>query len=81
MNLMAACGLDAEQKRTWAKPITYMTDEGPKILLRLPKIWKAIISNPEPLIWYIKRRLDLELLQMKSWIRFVQCSVWVRIVW
>ncbi|KAH3875759.1 hypothetical protein DPMN_039035 [Dreissena polymorpha] len=79
-NLMEACGLDAEQKRTWAKTITDMMDEGPKILLRLPKIRKAIISYPEPLIWYIKRKLDLELLQMKCWIRCMQCMGENRVV-
>ncbi|KAH3875146.1 hypothetical protein DPMN_038409 [Dreissena polymorpha] len=77
---MEACGLDAEQKRTWAKTITDMMDEGPKILLRLPKIRKAIISYPEPLIWYIKRKLDLELLQMKCWIRCMQCMGENRVV-
>ncbi|KAH3875136.1 hypothetical protein DPMN_038398 [Dreissena polymorpha] len=69
-NLMAACGLDEEQKSTWVKSITDMISEGQKILFRLPRIRKAIISHPEPLLWYNKKRLELELLQL-YWVNTV----------
>ncbi|XP_052268035.1 uncharacterized protein LOC127869467 [Dreissena polymorpha] len=65
-NLMAACGLNEEQKSTWVKSITDMISEGQKILFRLPRIRKAIISHPEPLLWYNKKRLELELLELYS---------------
>ncbi|KAH3875306.1 hypothetical protein DPMN_038569 [Dreissena polymorpha] len=70
---MAACGLDEGKTRTWVNNITDMMNEGSKILLRLPKIRKAIISHPEPLIWYNKKRLELELLYLKRLNRLVQC--------
>ncbi|KAH3864953.1 hypothetical protein DPMN_027986 [Dreissena polymorpha] len=37
-NLMAACGLNGEQKRIWVATITEMMKDGPKLIFRLPKI-------------------------------------------
>ncbi|KAH3869778.1 hypothetical protein DPMN_032949 [Dreissena polymorpha] len=47
-NLMAACGLDEEQQRIWISTITEMLNEGPRMILRLPKIRQALIAHPEP---------------------------------
>ncbi|KAH3875445.1 uncharacterized protein LOC127869393 [Dreissena polymorpha] len=63
-NLMATSGLDVEQQRTWISTITDMLNEGPKMILRLPKIRKALIAHPEPLRWYSGRRIELELLNL-----------------
>ncbi|KAH3708745.1 uncharacterized protein LOC127857997 isoform X2 [Dreissena polymorpha] len=63
-NLMAACALDHEQKRSWIATIDEMMTEGPRIILRLPKIRQAIIAHPEPLRWYSGRRIELEMLQL-----------------
>ncbi|KAH3875288.1 hypothetical protein DPMN_038551 [Dreissena polymorpha] len=68
-NLMAACGLDEGQKCTWVNTITDMMNEVSNTLLRLPRIRKAIISHPEPLVWYNKKRVEMELLQLKLWNR------------
>ncbi|KAH3872918.1 hypothetical protein DPMN_036141 [Dreissena polymorpha] len=56
-NVMAACGLDEDQKRTWIETITCMMNEGSTMLLRLPKIRIAIISYPTPLLWYCNQRM------------------------
>ncbi|KAH3865260.1 hypothetical protein DPMN_028299 [Dreissena polymorpha] len=42
---MAASGLEEEQQRTWISTITEMIDEGPKMILRLPKIRQAILNH------------------------------------
>ncbi|KAH3792897.1 hypothetical protein DPMN_146398 [Dreissena polymorpha] len=63
-NLMAACALDHEQKRSWIATIDEMMTEGPRIILRLPKIRQAIIAHPEPLRWYSGRRIEMEMLQL-----------------
>ncbi|KAH3875185.1 uncharacterized protein LOC127869366 [Dreissena polymorpha] len=73
-NLMAACGLDEGQKCTWVNTITDMMNEGSNTLLRLPRIRKAIISHPEPLMWYNKKRVEMELLHLKLWNRLEQCK-------
>ncbi|XP_052267813.1 uncharacterized protein LOC127869346 isoform X3 [Dreissena polymorpha] len=73
-NLMAACGLDEGQKCTWVNTITDMMNEGSNALLRLPRIRKAIISHPEPLMWYNKKRVEMELLHLKLWNRHKQCK-------
>ncbi|KAH3875206.1 hypothetical protein DPMN_038469 [Dreissena polymorpha] len=73
-NLMAACGLDDGQKCTWVNTITDMMNEGSNTLLRLPRIRKAIISHPEPLMWYNKKRIEIELLLLKLWTRLEQCK-------
>ncbi|KAH3875226.1 hypothetical protein DPMN_038489 [Dreissena polymorpha] len=72
-NIMAACGLDEEQKNTFVKTITDMMNEGQKILLRLPKLRMAIIAHPEPLMWYSKKRVELELVNLQYTNRSMQC--------
>ncbi|KAH3875265.1 hypothetical protein DPMN_038528 [Dreissena polymorpha] len=72
-NLMAACGLDEGQKCTWVNTITDMMNEVSNTLLRLPRIRKAIISHPEPLVWYNKKRVEMELLLLKLINRRRQC--------
>ncbi|KAH3865822.1 hypothetical protein DPMN_028866 [Dreissena polymorpha] len=72
-NLIATSGLDEEQQRTWISTITDMLNEGPKMILRLPKIRKALIAHPEPLRWYSGRRIELELLLLMRMNRRVIC--------
>ncbi|KAH3709622.1 hypothetical protein DPMN_069086 [Dreissena polymorpha] len=72
-NLMATSGLDREQQRTWISTITDMLNEGPKMILRLPKIRKALIAHPEPFRWYNGRRIELELLMLMYMNRAVIC--------
>ncbi|KAH3875835.1 hypothetical protein DPMN_039115 [Dreissena polymorpha] len=60
-NLMTACALEEEQQRTWIVTITEMMDEGPWMILRLPKIRQALIAHPEPFRWYTRRRTEMEL--------------------
>ncbi|KAH3752301.1 hypothetical protein DPMN_186917 [Dreissena polymorpha] len=62
-NLMASCDLEYEQRLTWITSINEMMKEGPRIILRLPKIRRAIIANPEPLRWYSSRKIEMEMLQ------------------
>ncbi|XP_052223308.1 uncharacterized protein LOC127839151 isoform X1 [Dreissena polymorpha] len=63
-NLMAACALDHEQKRSWIATIDEMMTEGPRIILRLPKIRQAIIAHPEPLRMYSGRKIEIEMLEL-----------------
>ncbi|KAH3734226.1 hypothetical protein DPMN_040665 [Dreissena polymorpha] len=72
-NLMAACGLKEEQQRKWVADITDMIEEGPRVILRLPKIRQAIIGHPEPLLWFSSRRLELEMLALEEMNRHYQC--------
>ncbi|XP_052264044.1 uncharacterized protein LOC127867095 [Dreissena polymorpha] len=72
-NLMATSGLDEEQQRTWISTITDMLNEGPKMILRLPKIRKSLIAHPEPLRWYSGRRIELELLWLMRMNRLAIC--------
>ncbi|KAH3850476.1 hypothetical protein DPMN_092887 [Dreissena polymorpha] len=44
-NLMAACGLEAEQQRKWVADITDMKMDGPRVILRLPKIRHPVICR------------------------------------
>ncbi|KAH3875164.1 hypothetical protein DPMN_038427 [Dreissena polymorpha] len=50
-----------------------MINGGQRILRRLPMIRKAIISHSEPLMWYDKKRMELELLTLKYVNRSAQC--------
>ncbi|XP_052274763.1 uncharacterized protein LOC127874458 isoform X2 [Dreissena polymorpha] len=72
-NLMAARGLHDEQQRKWVTYIKDMMEEGPRVILRLPRIRQAIIGHPEPLLWFCKRRIELEMLQLGWMNRMVQC--------
>ncbi|KAH3850352.1 uncharacterized protein LOC127874473 [Dreissena polymorpha] len=64
-NLMAACGLKDEQQRKWVADITNMMAEGPKVMLRLSKIRNAIICHQEPLLWFSRRKIELEMLMLE----------------
>ncbi|KAH3874555.1 hypothetical protein DPMN_037801 [Dreissena polymorpha] len=61
-NLIAERRLDVEQQRVLVSILTDMMQEGPMVLRRLSKIRTAIICHPEPLLWYRKRRNELEVL-------------------
>ncbi|KAH3819535.1 uncharacterized protein LOC127881289 [Dreissena polymorpha] len=63
-NLMAACALEHEQKLSWIATINDMIEEGPIMILRLPKIRRALIAHPEPLRWYSGRRIEMEMLEL-----------------
>ncbi|KAH3727357.1 hypothetical protein DPMN_053291 [Dreissena polymorpha] len=63
-NLMAGCGLETGQIHTWVETITDMVNEGPRIILRLPKLRQALIARPEPRRWFIKKRIELEFLEL-----------------
>ncbi|KAH3734257.1 hypothetical protein DPMN_040696 [Dreissena polymorpha] len=73
-NLMAACGLQEEQRRQWVAVITEMLEEGPRMILRVPKIRQAIVGHPEPMLWFSRRRMELEMLCMEMRNRATQCS-------
>ncbi|KAH3865566.1 uncharacterized protein LOC127867092 isoform X1 [Dreissena polymorpha] len=72
-NLMATSGLDEEQQRTWISTITDMLNEGPRVILRLPKIRQCIVAHPEPLRWYSGRRIEVEMLTLMLMNRVVIC--------
>ncbi|KAH3869781.1 hypothetical protein DPMN_032952 [Dreissena polymorpha] len=72
-NLMAACGLEEEQQRTWIATLTEMMDEGPRMILRLPKIRQVLIAHPEPFRWYTRRRTEIELLRLMIMNRMALC--------
>ncbi|KAH3865596.1 hypothetical protein DPMN_028637 [Dreissena polymorpha] len=72
-NLMATSGLDEEQQRTWISTITDMLNEGPRVILRLPKIRQCIVAHPEPFRWYSGRRIELELLLLMRMNRLAIC--------
>ncbi|KAH3791473.1 hypothetical protein DPMN_144959 [Dreissena polymorpha] len=63
-NLMAACALEHEQKLSWIVTINDMMTEGPRMILRLPKIRQAILAHPEPLRWYSGRKREIEMLEL-----------------
>ncbi|KAH3868831.1 hypothetical protein DPMN_031985 [Dreissena polymorpha] len=73
-NLMAGCEISDEQRQTWIATIAEMIDEGPRVLLRLPKIRRAIIAHPEPLQWFNKMRTMHEMVTLISLIRIAQCE-------
>ncbi|KAH3850236.1 hypothetical protein DPMN_092643 [Dreissena polymorpha] len=72
-NLMEACGLQDQQQRKWVADITDIMEEGPRMILRLPRIRQTIICYPEPLLWFSRRRMELEMLQLEYLNRDLQC--------
>ncbi|KAH3823872.1 hypothetical protein DPMN_125696 [Dreissena polymorpha] len=68
-NLMEGCRLRPNQQSKWISVITEMMNEGPRIILRLEKIRKAVIAYPEPLMWYSKMRTELEMLMLEGMVR------------
>ncbi|KAH3784178.1 hypothetical protein DPMN_162130 [Dreissena polymorpha] len=71
---MEGCVIEEEQRRSWVSILTDIIDEGPHMVLRLPKIRQAILSHPDPLLWFCKKRLELELLCLKLMVRIEQCK-------
>ncbi|XP_052221659.1 uncharacterized protein LOC127838126 [Dreissena polymorpha] len=51
-------------KRSWIATIDEMMTEGPRMILRLPKIRQAIIAHPEPLRWFSGRKIENEMLEL-----------------
>ncbi|KAH3865361.1 hypothetical protein DPMN_028400 [Dreissena polymorpha] len=72
-NLMTACGLEEEQKSTWISTITEMMNEGPSMIMRLPKIRQALIPHPEPFRWFNCRKMELDLLYLAQMNRVKLC--------
>ncbi|KAH3733084.1 uncharacterized protein LOC127851186 [Dreissena polymorpha] len=73
-NLMAASGLQDKQQSKWVADITDMMDEGPNVILRLPKIRQAIVASPEPMLWFSKTRMELEMLFLEALNRQEKCT-------
>ncbi|KAH3829545.1 hypothetical protein DPMN_131542 [Dreissena polymorpha] len=73
-NLMAACGLTDALQSKWVADITVMMEEGPRVILRLEKIRKAIIASPEPLLWFSKKRMEQEMLFLEFLNRNMKCE-------
>ncbi|KAH3809292.1 hypothetical protein DPMN_137654 [Dreissena polymorpha] len=72
-NLMAASGLTYRQQSHWVEVITDMMAEGPRVILGLPKIRRAIVASPEPMLWYSMKRMELEMLELENMILNVSC--------
>ncbi|KAH3705618.1 hypothetical protein DPMN_080695 [Dreissena polymorpha] len=72
-NLMEACGINNKLHRKWVADITDMLEEGPGVILRLEKIRKAIVGSPEPMLWYSKKRMELEMLSLEAFKRLAEC--------
>ncbi|KAH3875751.1 hypothetical protein DPMN_039027 [Dreissena polymorpha] len=51
-----------------------MMNEGPKLIRQLPKIRQAVISHPEPMMWYSEKRLELEILDLMYMTKGAKCS-------
>ena len=66
-NLMEACGMIDSLQHKWVADITHMLQEGPMVILRLPKIRKAIVASPEPMMWFSKKRLSLRCYLWREW--------------
>ncbi|KAH3733693.1 hypothetical protein DPMN_040126 [Dreissena polymorpha] len=72
-NLMDACGMHDYKQHKWVADITDMLEEGPKVILRLEKIRKAIVASPEPMLWFSRKRMELEMMSLEMKIRAAQC--------
>ncbi|KAH3845410.1 hypothetical protein DPMN_087690 [Dreissena polymorpha] len=73
-NLMEGSGLDDKQQSKWVADITDMMVEGPKVLLRLPKIRQAVVASPEPMLWFMTIRMEVEMLWVMYMIRCEKCK-------
>ncbi|KAH3733146.1 hypothetical protein DPMN_039571 [Dreissena polymorpha] len=73
-NLMAASGLQEKQQSKWVADITDMMDEGPRVILRLQRIRQAVIASPEPMLFFSKIRMEIEMLGLEALHRIGQCN-------
>ncbi|KAH3773704.1 hypothetical protein DPMN_175072 [Dreissena polymorpha] len=62
---MAANRLQDKQQSKWVEDITDMMAEGPRVILRLPKIRQAVIESPESMLWFSKVKTELEMLWLE----------------
>ncbi|KAH3733735.1 hypothetical protein DPMN_040169 [Dreissena polymorpha] len=74
-NLMEACGMHDYQQHKWVADITDMLEGMPNVFLRLEKIRKAIVASPEPMMWFSKTRMELEMLQLEHTNRALEIIV------
>ncbi|KAH3733564.1 hypothetical protein DPMN_039993 [Dreissena polymorpha] len=44
-----------------------MMAESPRVILRLPKIRKAVVASQEPMLRFSKIRIELEMLKLERW--------------
>ncbi|XP_052229565.1 uncharacterized protein LOC127843798 isoform X2 [Dreissena polymorpha] len=65
-NLMAACGLEEALQHKWIADITDMMAEGPRVILRLPKIRQTIVASQEPMLWFSQKKMELEMLFLEG---------------
>lgn len=49
-----------------------MLEEGPRVILRLSKIRRAVIGYPEPLMWFCSRRMERDMLSLYISFRLIQ---------
>ncbi|KAH3697309.1 hypothetical protein DPMN_084807 [Dreissena polymorpha] len=73
-HLMEACGLEDALQSKWVADITDMMEEGPRVILRLEKIRKAIVASPEPMMWFSSKRMEQEMLYLEVYNRMSQCE-------
>ncbi|KAH3796922.1 uncharacterized protein LOC127839231 [Dreissena polymorpha] len=82
-NLMEACGISDKLQNKWVADITDMLEEGPGVILRLKKIRKAIVASPEPMLWYSKKRMELEMLFLEmriTWNSWTDVNAYLNII-
>ncbi|KAH3741943.1 hypothetical protein DPMN_048673 [Dreissena polymorpha] len=79
-NVLADSGLRDKQQSKWVADITDMMAEGPMAIMRLPKIRQAVVASPEPMLWFSKIRIKLEILYLELWNRCTKCSSENRVV-
>ncbi|KAH3693190.1 hypothetical protein DPMN_192592 [Dreissena polymorpha] len=57
-----------------------MMDAGPRVILRLRKIRKAIIASPEPMLWFSKTMMELEMVH-QAWMNLrAECTAYKAVV-
>ncbi|XP_052240795.1 uncharacterized protein LOC127851210 [Dreissena polymorpha] len=63
------------KQHKWVADITDMLEGMPNVFLRLEKIRKAIVASPEPMMWFSKTRMELEMLQLEHTNRALEIIV------
>ncbi|KAH3864913.1 hypothetical protein DPMN_027946 [Dreissena polymorpha] len=74
-NLLATSDLSNEQQLLWVGTIKVIIEEGPRMLLRLPKFRKTINGYPQPFLWYSKMRTEMNMWQLESFKGRIHCMV------